>query len=66
MGAPIHVTPSGLGGWRVERIGSGEAESVDSREEAEARARELAGEDPEESKIVVHDAEGRITDEQEG
>lgn len=63
MGTPIHVTPSGLGGWRVERIGTGEAETVDTREQAEARARELAREEG--TRIVIHDEEGRITGEED-
>lgn len=65
--AAIHVTPNGLeGGWRVEKIGSGEQETFGSREEAEARARAIAADEGGDSKIVVHDADGRITSEQDG
>lgn len=63
MSTIFHIAPSGLGGWRVERIGTGEAETLESREAAEARARELATEAEDDAKVVVHDERGSITDE---
>lgn len=63
MHAIFHVTRSGLGGWRVERIGSGDAEDFDTREQAEERARRLASEAGAESRVVLHDERGAIAGE---
>ncbi len=60
----FHVAPDGLkGGWRLERIGTGEAEHFDTREAAEARAGALATELGEDAKVLVHDERGAIADE---
>ncbi len=60
----FHVAPDGLkGGWRLERIGTGEAEHFDTREAAEARAGALASELGEDAKVLVHDERGAIADE---
>lgn len=60
----LHVGPDGLqGGWRVERIGTGEADHFETREEAEAAARERAQGSEVAAQIVVHDQDGRIASE---
>ena len=63
MHAIFHVTRSGLGGWRVERIGSGEAEDFETREQAEARARQLAGDAGADARVVLHDERGALAGE---
>jgi hypothetical protein len=62
----LHISPAPLqGGWRVETIGNGEAEVFPTREEAEARAHELAAElsDDVEVQVVAHDERGAIDEE---